>query len=190
MRNTLIKTCLFSAGFLTLTTGIAAAEAIPQKGTTPYVTHFVFRPIMDIDIAGVGKATALEAVGTTENLKGEKMLDKMSARCTALNVDSGQKKYIEGACALTDHDGDVIFSTFDTRDVDKSQPEFACGTHIITGGSGKYAGITGSEPFACINMPALAGAGGYTAMDIPHNTTWEIGAKTASASQQPMKQIE
>jgi len=23
-------------------------------------------------------------------------------------------------------------------------------------------------------MPNLAGAGGYTAMDIPHNTTWEI----------------
>jgi hypothetical protein len=23
-------------------------------------------------------------------------------------------------------------------------------------------------------MPALAGPGGYTAMDIPHNTTWEI----------------
>ena len=23
-------------------------------------------------------------------------------------------------------------------------------------------------------MPALASAGGYTAMDIPHNTTWEI----------------
>jgi hypothetical protein len=49
-----------------------------------------------------------------------------------------------------------------------------CGTHIITGGTGKYKGITGSEPFACINMPALAGPGGYFAMDIPHNTTWEI----------------
>jgi hypothetical protein len=23
-------------------------------------------------------------------------------------------------------------------------------------------------------MPTLAGPGGYTAMDIPHNTTWEI----------------
>jgi len=23
-------------------------------------------------------------------------------------------------------------------------------------------------------MPALAGDGGYTSMDIPHNTTWEI----------------
>jgi hypothetical protein len=49
-----------------------------------------------------------------------------------------------------------------------------CGTHIITGGTGKYKGITGSEPFTCITMPALAGPGGYFAMDVPHNTTWEI----------------
>jgi hypothetical protein len=49
-----------------------------------------------------------------------------------------------------------------------------CGTHIITGGTGKYTGITGSEPFACNGLPALAGDGGYTAMDIPHNTAWEI----------------
>jgi hypothetical protein len=33
------------------------------------------------------------------------------------------------------------------------------GTHIITGGTGKYKGITGTEPFACITMPALAGSG-------------------------------
>jgi hypothetical protein len=49
-----------------------------------------------------------------------------------------------------------------------------CGTHIITGGTGKYKGITGSEPFACLAMPALAGSGDYFAMDIPHNTSWEI----------------
>jgi len=129
---------------------------------------------MSIDIPNLGTATTLEAVGTTQNMKGEKMLDKMSAHCTALSVASGDKKYIDGACVLADNDGDKIFSTFDTRDVDKSQANLSCGTHIITGGTGKYAGITGSEPFACIPMPPLAGAGGYTAMDIPHNTTWEI----------------
>jgi hypothetical protein len=102
------------------------------------------------------------------------MFDKMSARCAAFSVASGDKKYIDGACVLTDSDGDKVFSTFDTRDLDKSQPKMNCGTHIITGGTGKYAGITGSEPFACITMPALAGPGGYTAMDIPHNTTWEV----------------
>jgi hypothetical protein len=107
-------------------------------------------------------------------MKGEKMLDKMSARCTALKVDSGPKKYIDGACVLADSDGDKIFSTFDTRDLDKSQPDMDCGTHIITGGTGKYAGLTGNEPFKCINLPVLAGSGGYTAIDIPHNTSWEI----------------
>jgi hypothetical protein len=107
-------------------------------------------------------------------MKGEKMFDKMSAHCAALNVASGTTKYINGACVLADKDGDKIFSTFDTRDLDKSQPEMNCGTHVITGGSGKYKGITGTEPFACVAMPALAGASGYTAMDIPHNTSWEI----------------
>ena len=130
--------------------------------------------MQNLDISGLGTATLLEAVGTTENLKGEKMLDKMSARCMALSVASGPKKYIDGACALADADGDKIFSTFDTRDLDKSQPDMNCGTHIITGGTGKYKGITGSEPFACNGLPALAGDGGYTSMDIPHNTSWEI----------------
>jgi hypothetical protein len=155
-----------------------AAEAIPDKGTTPYVTHFVFRPLLSIDVSGVGTVTTIEATGTTDNMKGEKMLDKMSARCLALNVQSGEKKYIDGACVLADADGDKIFSTFDTRDVDKSQPDMACGTHVITGGTGKYAGITGKEPFACNSLPALAGEGCYSSMDIPHNTTWEIKKAT------------
>ena len=110
---------------------------------------------MSIDIPGLGTATNLEAVGTTQNMQGEKMLDKMSARCAALSVASGEKKYIDGACVLTDSDGDQIFSTFDTRDTDKSQPKMDCGTHIITGGTGKYKGITGSEPFACINNACI-----------------------------------
>ena len=155
-------------------TAVVLAGPIGKKGTTPYVTHFIFRPLLSIDISGLGTATALEAVGTTENMEGGKMLDKMSARCVAISVASGHKKYIDGACVLTDSDGDMIMSTFDTRDVDKSVPDRDCGTHIITGGTGKYAGITGEEPFACIGMPPLAGGGGYTAMDIPHITTWQI----------------
>src|SRR5262245_58237966 len=157
---------LGAAALVAFASESVVAQPMEKKGTTPYVTHFIFRPLMSIDIPGLGTATNLEAVGTTQNMKGEKMLDKMSARCAALSVASGDKKYIDGACVLTDSDGDQIFSTFDTRDTDKSQPEMNCGTHIITGGTGKYKGITGSEPFACITMPALAGPGGYTAMDI------------------------
>jgi len=171
---TLVKTALFAGVLVAFAPGVVLGQPAEKTGTTPYVTHFIFRPLMSIDIAGLGTATALEAIGTTQNMKGEKTLDKMSAHCTALNVASGDQKYIDGACVLADSDGDKIFSTFDTRDLDKSQPKMDCGTHIITGGTGKYKGITGSEPFACITMPALAGPGGYFAMDIPHNTTWEI----------------
>lgn len=170
----LAQTTALAAALMSFAPAAVAGEPIEKKGTTPYVTHFIFRPLMSIDTAELGKATTLEAVGTTQNMKGEKMLDKMSARCVALNVASGEKKYIDGACVLTDSDGDKIFSTFDTRDLDKSQPKMDCGTHIITGGTGKYKGISGSEPFACIAMPALAGPGDYFAMDIPHNTSWEL----------------
>src|SRR5215831_18860627 len=173
-KTIVVRTAILSAVLMSFATGVALAAPIEKKGTSPYVTHFIFRPVQSLEVPGLGTATLLEALGTTQNMKGEKMFDKMSARCTALSVDSGPKKYIDGACVLADADGDKIFSTFDTRDVDKSQPSLSCGTHIITGGTGKYAGITGSEPFSCEAMPALAGAGGYTAMDIPHNTTWEI----------------
>jgi hypothetical protein len=172
--KTFAKAALLAGVLTGIAPAIVLGEEIPRKGTTPYATHFIFRPLMNIDIPGLGTATTLEAVGTTQNLKGEKMLDKMSAQCAALSVASGDKKYIDGACVLADNDGDKIFSTFDTRDVDKSQPDMNCGTHIITGGTGKYKGITGKEPFACISLPALAGPGDYTAMTIPHNTTWEI----------------
>jgi len=171
----LFKTALLSGLLTAFFPGIVLAEPIPKSGTTSYTTHFVFHPKSSIDIPGVGKATALEAVGPTENTKGEVMLDKMQAKCAAVSVESGDKKWIDGACALRDNDGDVVFSTFDTRDLDKSQPKMDCGTHIITGGTGKYKGITGREAFACVSKPTPAGEPeGSFAMDIPHNTTWKI----------------
>ena len=83
----LAKTALLTGALFALVPGIVLADPMGTKGTTPYVTHFIFRPLESIDTA-VGTATLLEAVGTTQNMKGEKTLDKMSARCTALSVDS------------------------------------------------------------------------------------------------------
>jgi hypothetical protein len=165
------------AGAVLAFSGLAAyaVEPPPKSGTTNYTTHFVFVPKAKIDIPGVGMAEALEASGPTENTDGQGFLDKMQAKCAVVHVKSGGKEWYDGACALTDNDGDVVFSTFDTRDLDKSKPEFDCGTHIITGGTGKYKGVTGNEPFKCISKDAPAGSpeGAY-AIDIPHITTWEI----------------
>src|SRR3974390_3288322 len=111
MTFNLAKIAAFSA-LLILASGSVLGAPMEKKGTTPYVTHFIFRPLETIDTA-VGSVTVLEAVGTTENMKGEKMLDKMSARCEALNVASGDKKYLDGACVLADSAGDKILPTFE-----------------------------------------------------------------------------
>jgi len=175
MTDKFIKTALFFGLLMAFAPGIAVGEPIAKKGTASYTTKFVFYPKSTIDIPGVGTAIAIEAVGPTENTTGGTMYDKMKAKCAAVKVDSGGKNWIDGACALTDADGDVIFSTFDTRDLDKAQPKMDCGTHLITGGTGKYKGITGREPFACISKPTPAGAPKDAfAIDIPHNAEWEI----------------
>jgi len=88
-----VETALISGAIIAFATGGALSERIEKKGSTSYVTHFVFHPLSSIDVAKVGKATALEAVGPTENMKGEKMLDKMKAKCTAVSIDSAGKKY-------------------------------------------------------------------------------------------------
>jgi hypothetical protein len=176
MTGRLIKSAALVGALIAFGPGAAlAVDAPPKSGTTPYTTHFLFVPKSTVDIPGVGKAVALEASGPTENTDGKPFLDKMKAKCAAVQVVSGGKMWIDGGCALTDADGDVVFSTFDTRDLDKTQPKMDCGTHIITGGTGKYKGISGKEPFACINKDVPSGSPtGAFAIDIPHITTWEI----------------
>ena len=177
------KTALLSGLLMAFAPGVVLGAELPKTGSTSYTSHYVFHPLGTVDLPGVGKGTALEMVGTTENTKGEPTFDKMKAKCFAVNVETGGKKWIDGACAMTDSDGDVVFSSFDTRDLDKAQPKMDCGTHIIMGGTGKYKGITGLEPFACVNVATPAGEpAGSFAIDIPHNTTWEIKASAATGA--------
>ena len=85
----IIATVLFSGALIAVAPAVVLAESIPKKGATSYVTHFVFHPLSSIDVPGAGKAISLEAVGPTVNMKGEKMLDKMKAKCTAVSIDAG-----------------------------------------------------------------------------------------------------
>lgn len=175
MAHSFIKIAIFSGVLMAFAPGVVLAAPLEKKGSTSYTSHYVFHPVGTVELPGVGKVSALKMVGTTENTKGETAFDKMQAKCMAVKIETGGKTWIDGACAMTDSDGDVVFSSFDTRDLDKAQPKMDCGTHMITGGTGKYKGITGTEPFACVTVPTPAGEpAGSFAMDIPHNTVWEI----------------
>ena len=52
----LVKTALFSVVLVALAPPLVA-QPIEKKGTTPYVTHFIFRPLMSIDIPSRSRAS-------------------------------------------------------------------------------------------------------------------------------------
>ena len=54
---TLVQTALFSVVLVALSEGAVVAQPIEKKGTTPYVTHFIFRPLMSIDIPSRSRAS-------------------------------------------------------------------------------------------------------------------------------------
>ena len=55
----LVKTTAFVAVLVAIAPAAVQSEPLEKKGTTPYVTHFIFRPLMTIDTAELGKATTL-----------------------------------------------------------------------------------------------------------------------------------
>ena len=58
--------------------------------------------------------------------------------CSAEHSHRATRNTLMARACWRSSDGDKIFSTFDTRDLDKSQPKMGIvGTHIITGGTGK-----------------------------------------------------
>jgi hypothetical protein len=154
--------------------GAAVSADWPRQGTINYVIHYVMQPINTIDVDKLGKAVALEMVGTTANMEGKSLMDKMIAHCVAIQIDSGKAQYMNGGCTMTDKDGDRIFTTFDTRELEGALPRFGCGTHTITNGSGKYKGITGKEPFNCIILPTSAPGQGWSGMDIEHQMNYKF----------------
>jgi len=169
----MIRAHLYAAVTIMLWPVLTMSADWPKQGSTSYVTHFVIRPVTTIDEGSPGKAMTLEMVGTTANTNGDKLMDKMIAHCVAVQVASGSYNYIDGGCVLTDKDGDKIFSVFDTREIAGALPRFGCGTHTITGGSGKYMNMTGKEPFSCAILPTAAGEE-WRGMDIEHQLTYKF----------------
>ena len=171
-----ISATFAAVAVISLLGATAEAQQLPKSGkyTGKYASH----------LAGGGQTYELEkghvfflgaSHGIFFNDVADGFLDKTEVTCAIANdLVDGASTALNGHCIITDKDGDIIFSTFDTRDVDKSQPKYDCGTHIITGGTGKYSGITGREPFNCKPLASLAGSGDMSAMDIEHNTSWEI----------------
>ena len=52
-KTTLVRTAVLSTMLMTVGLGAALADPTEKKGTTPYVTHFIFRPVQSLEVTGL-----------------------------------------------------------------------------------------------------------------------------------------
>jgi len=131
---------------LALFAATAGAQELPKSGTISWHTGWKLdggaMTVAEGHVEGHGSG-----VGTSFNDKGSGPLHLGAAECvyTFFVIDGSGTN--TGYCAFGDADGDRIFTSFTGKvGLPNGYDE---GTNFITGGTGKYAGITGSGPWKC-----------------------------------------
>lgn len=134
--------CISFAAFCTAT----SAQQLPKSGSISWHTGWKIAAeamtVAEGHLEGHGTA-----VGTSFNDKGAGPLHLGAAECVvAFFVVKGSGSNM-GYCSFGDADGDRIFTEF-TGNVGLPTG-YDEGTNVISGGTGKYAGITGRGPWKC-----------------------------------------
>jgi hypothetical protein len=144
------------AALLAATPG--ASAVLSPNGATSYIAEAVGR-VIDVAELGQGETeTLVELTGLTQNTLGQSTFDKMRAHCLISFTAGGGKSSAVGACSETDGDGDILFSSFNGE------------AGKLLGGTGKYAGMTGSVVFFL--KPEPSSEEGKIAFSMKHDVTW------------------
>ncbi len=176
MTRNIIKKAICLCALVVITPNIARADDAPKKGRKTFTIHYLYHPVGYSEVPGVGKITTLEASGQVENMKGESvpLKEPLKVKCQMVSIEAAGNSWTEGACITTDADGDLLFSTFDSRKVDKSQPKMNCGTYDNPGGTGKFKSYAATGAYACVLAEAPKGEpAGSFAMDVSHIENWQ-----------------
>ena len=140
-----LRKCLLSAvtlGTAVLMGSAAMAADLPKEGT------------WNVTNSGFGTAKGVTSGGRTmaafdENTLqvGEGLLDHMTSHCWGLfDITNGTAQH-HGYCVGTDPTGDQIIADFSSDGRYPPDSKSVKGTFTFRGGTGKYAGISGSGEY-------------------------------------------
>jgi hypothetical protein len=138
----ILVACLYLAAVC----GRVSGQDLPKSGSISWHTGWKITveamTVAEGQMEGHGTA-----VGTSFNDKGVGPLHLGAAECVvAFFVVKGSGSNV-GYCAFGDVDGDRIFTEFTGKvGLPNGYDE---GTNVISGGTGKYVGITGRGPWKC-----------------------------------------
>ncbi|MBP7000585.1 hypothetical protein [Amaricoccus sp.] len=114
---------------------VLAEDARPMEGDIKADFSWSSVDLSSIPAPEGGSVVVTEAHLVVTN--GSEPFDKLAGRCLLLGLMQGEDWTSTGACTLADADGDLLF-----EDVTE---EGGAGRGKLTGGTGKFAGITGEH---------------------------------------------
>ena len=144
-------------GGLFLSTISLAANAdghLAKSGTISWVTGWHLDTTHLAQTGGWAMGTVVVR-GATFNTNGSGPLHEGRANCVGVYIVNPDGATNKGNCSFGDQDGDRIFTTW-TGNAATNQ-----GENTIMGGTGKYAGITGSGPWHCFGPTAAEENGAF-----------------------------
>ena len=138
----------------------AQKNEMPQQGSTTYEAYYLNHVLSNVDMGEQGSGSVIEGFGITRNTSGQKPFDKLSVHCVFYEGSRAGQYSETGACTETDAEGDMIYVTVATD------------AQTITGGTGKYKGITGTGTFS--GHPLRPPAAVTFAVEVEHKVSWKI----------------
>ena len=138
-------TLVVSLAFLVLCASDAQAQSLAKSGTgtihSAYKGEGITTPIGDNRMYWTGAYW-----GFSFNDEGKGVLHEVAWHCPAITDIHNNRLTTKGTCALTDKDGDKLYSDWTGKG--PVGGEFA-GKVTLSGGTGKYTGIQGGWDFQC-----------------------------------------
>ncbi|CAB3773939.1 hypothetical protein [Paraburkholderia humisilvae] len=138
----------------------AQSNHMPQQGSATYTGYYLNHVLSTMDMGEQGSGAVIEGFGITRNTKGQKPFDKLSVHCLFFEGARGGKYSETGSCTETDTDGDKIYLAVSTD------------AQTLTGGTGKYKGITGDGTFS--GHPLRPPAPDTFAVILEHKVNWNM----------------
>ena len=131
--------------------GVAAMAADqPKQGTDSFTAVMTsLNPIQQGDRV----FATYELEGVVRNDTGAPMFDSFGQRCVGIaELLSNEVQNGLGSCTFTDRAGDHIFGRYKFTQGGKDGEH---GAYELIGGSGKFAGITGTGEYLSPNLPPI-----------------------------------
>lgn len=141
---------------------LARTAELPRSGTDSYATTYVTAAFVTMKL-GERTVTTYDSSGITRNESGGPMFNTMDTRCLGMREVVGGEALNRGSCIDSDADGDQIFSTY--------QAKGAQGTHVFIGGTGKYAGMSGTADYTSQSVKSPDGRGMTLVI---HQSNWKL----------------